>query len=192
MVRYQIIDNFLTVDECLQLIEVARPKLEKSGSWSLETASTQYSDYRISEHTYFYTGENDLVRTIESRIEQLSGLPASHGEGIQILRYGVGGHYKVHCDWFDPRYPGNEPVLKVGGQRAATVLMYLNNVPVGGDTYFPKINLRVKPKMGTALFWWNVDEHGTADVMTLHAGEDVIEGEKWIATKWLRERPYLQ
>jgi hypothetical protein len=34
------------------------------------------------------------------------------------------------------------------------------------------------------------DDDGTLDEDTLHAGLPVERGEKWIATKWLRERPY--
>ena len=174
----------------MQAAHVARPKLERSGAWDLKTTSNQYSDYRISEQMYFQLGSNDVVKSTEQKIEKLTGLPIASGEGMQVIRYGIGGHFKVHCDWFDSRYPGNEPVLRTGGQRIATVILYLNDVKAGGETFFPKINLRVQPKQGTALFLWNVDEQGNPDVNTLHAGEDVLEGEKWIMTKWIREREY--
>lgn len=195
MVRYSIIEDFLTSEECAQLIEAARPRLEKSGSWDLKTASTQYTDYRTSEQMYFQNGENDLVKSIEERIAKLTGIPENHGEGMQVLRYVKGGHYKVHHDAFDPRYEGNEPVLKVGGQRIMTFLIYLNTLSDenGGATYFPKLNLRIKPERGKALFWHNVDEHGTIDMMMMHEGMDVLEDgvEKWILTRWIRQRPYV-
>jgi prolyl 4-hydroxylase len=188
--RYQIIDNFLTPEECNQLIEMSLPKLERAGSWDFETASNQYTDYRICQQMFFHLGANDMVKSIEQKIEKLTHYPIVNGEGMQVLRYGIGGHFKVHCDWFDPRYTGNEPVLRTGGQRVATVIMYLNDVKAGGETFFPKINLRVRPKQASALFWWNVDEQGNPDINTLHSGEDVLEGEKWIMTKWIREREY--
>ena len=102
---------------------------------------------------YFQLGSTDVVNSIEQKIEKVTGLPIANGEGMQVLRYGISGHFKVHCDWFDPRYPGNEPVLRTGGQRVATVLMYLNDVKAGGEAFFPRINLRVHPRQGTALFW---------------------------------------
>jgi prolyl 4-hydroxylase len=139
---------------------------------------------------FFQRGENEIVRSIEDRIAQLTGYPVENGEGLQVLRYGVGGHYRVHCDWFDPRFPGNESLLRTGGQRVATVIMYLNTVTRGGETYFPKLDLRIKPKEGSALQWWNVDEQGNPDPTTTHSGEDVLEGCKWICTKWIRERAY--
>jgi prolyl 4-hydroxylase len=139
---------------------------------------------------YFQLGSNDAVNSVEQKIEKLTHLPIANGEGMQVLRYGIGGHFKVHCDWFDPRYSGSEALLRTGGQRIATVILYLNDVKAGGETFFPRINLRVQPKQGTALFWWNVDEQGNPDINTLHSGEDVVEGEKWIMTKWIREREY--
>jgi prolyl 4-hydroxylase len=45
------------------------------------------------------------------------------------------------------------------------------------------------PRKGDALLWWNLKEDGKEDVMTLHAGEPVVSGEKWALNLWLRERP---
>jgi len=46
--------------------------------------------------------------------------------------------------------------------------------------------IRIWPKRGRALVFWSVSG-GIEDVRSLHEAEPVIEGEKWIATKWLRE-----
>lgn len=43
-----------------------------------------------------------------------------HGEGLQILHYEVGQKYEPHYDYFQDEYN-----TKNGGQRIATVLMYL-------------------------------------------------------------------
>jgi prolyl 4-hydroxylase len=193
--RFQIIDGFLSKEECSQIIELARPKLTPSTGWDIKTASARVTDYRTSEQMYFQRGENELVSKIEDRISAMIGMYVEHGEGLQVLRYGVGGHYKTHCDWFDPNYEGNKPVLEHGGQRIATMIMYLNDVQKGGETYFPmaevKGDLKITPKQGRAFLWWNVKEDGTPDPNTIHEGMDVEEGEKWIMTKWIRERPYV-
>jgi prolyl 4-hydroxylase len=205
--RYQILDNFLSKEECEQLIELAKPKLEPSTSWDIKIASARITDYRTSEQMYFTLGENELVRSIEERIAQLTSIPVINGEGLQVLRYSGGGHYRTHCDWFDPNYKGNKPVLEHGGQRIMTVIMYLNDVQKGGETYFPKgipeglplsddekrvmKGFKVIPKQGRALWFHNVDEQGTPDPTTAHSGEDVLKDEKFIMTKWIRERPYV-
>jgi prolyl 4-hydroxylase len=43
-----------------------------------------------------------------------------HGEGLQVLHYEVGQKYEPHFDYFLDEFN-----TKNGGQRMATVLMYL-------------------------------------------------------------------
>ena len=111
-------------------------------------------------------------------------------EPIQILHYMPGAEYKPHWDYFDPAHPGNEKVLATGGQRVATLVMYLNGVESGGSTVFPEVGIDVLPRKGNAVYFAYATEDGQLDRRTLHGGSPVIAGEKWIATKWLRERAY--
>ena len=135
--------------------------------------------------------ERDLIRSIEEAIESTTGIRLNHGEGIQVLHYNPGGYYKPHYDYFDPQFDGNKAVLGRGGQRKATFMVYLNDVEEGGGTSFPQQNFLAVPKTGRALFWKNVKEDGSLDPDTLHAAEPVIKGEKWIFTKWLREKEFV-
>ena len=57
----------------------------------------------------------------------------------------------------------------------------------GGGTDFPRHGVVVTPEVGTAVMFDNVLADGRPDEDTLHAGLPVLEGEKWVATKWLRE-----
>lgn len=50
---------------------------------------------------------------------------------MQILRYEHGQKYEPHHDAF------NDNIHAIGGNRMATVLMYLSNVERGGETIFP-------------------------------------------------------
>lgn len=43
-----------------------------------------------------------------------------HGEGLQVLHYEVGQKYEPHYDYFQDEFN-----TRNGGQRIATVLMYL-------------------------------------------------------------------
>ena len=147
------------------------------------------TDYRRSEQTYFLVGENKTVRDVEQRISTITNVPVENGEGLQIVRYTKGGYYKSHWDYFDPTWSGNVSTLDRGGQRIITFLIYLNTSQ-GGETYFPHMNLRVEPKEGKAIVWYNIDPQGNIDTSTFHEATPVVEGEKWIATKWLRANTF--
>lgn len=187
----EVIEGFMDAATCLALIELARPRLYKSKVWDVATGGEKEDDYRVSEQTFFGRGETELIRTIEDAIESVTGISAKNGEGIQVLHYNPGGYYKPHYDYFDPAFEGNKNVLLRGGQRAATFMVYLCDVEEGGGTSFPQMNFMGAPKTGRALFWKNVKEDGSPDPDTLHAAEPVIRGEKWIFTKWLREKEFL-
>jgi len=80
--------------------------------------------------------------------------------------------------------------MATGGQRVATLVMYLNDVEAGGSTVFPSIGLDVLPRKGSAVYFAYTSDAGETDPRTLHGGSPVTAGEKWIATKWLRQRRY--
>lgn len=188
--RIVLFGDLLSHEECDALIELARPKLTRSTVVNATTGAYDVHDARTSRGTYFERGENELVRRIENRIAQLLEKPIEHGEPIQILHYRPGAEYKPHYDYFDPKLPGNERVLAMGGQRVATLIMYLNDVQAGGSTVFPEVGLDILPRKGHAVFFAYSSERGELDSRTLHGGSPVAEGEKWIATKWLRVGPY--
>ena len=119
---------------------------------------------------------------------RLVNWPEENGEGLQILRYAPGAQYRPHYDYFDPAEPGTPTILRRGGQRVGTLVMYLQEPERGGATVFPDIGLEVAPKRGTAVFFsYERPDPGTR---TLHGGAPVLAGEKWVATKWLREREF--
>ncbi|MCX8113623.1 MAG: 2OG-Fe(II) oxygenase [Burkholderiaceae bacterium] len=188
--RIVLFGGLLSDDECDELIALSRRKLTRSSVVNAETGTYDVHPDRTSSGTHFERGENELVRRIENRIAELVSCPVERGEPIQILHYRPGAEYKPHFDFFDPSYPGNEKVLAMGGQRVATLVMYLNDVIAGGSTVFPEIGLDVLPRKGNAVYFAYTTEDGQLDRRTLHGGSPVAEGEKWIATKWLRQRDY--
>ena len=138
---------------------------------------------------FFQREETPVVAALERRIAKLVNWPLENGEGLQILRYGPGAEYKPHYDYFDPAEPGTATILKRGGQRVGTLVIYLNNPTKGGGTVFPDIHLEVGPRQGNAVFFSYERPHPSTK--TLHGGSPVVEGEKWIATKWLREGEFV-
>lgn len=180
-----VIGNFLSDDECDGLIEGAKPRLARSLTVATQTGGEELNADRTSNGMFYARSENELVARIERRLAQLTRWPLDNGEGLQILHYRPGAEYKPHYDYFEPSEPGTPTILKRGGQRVATIIMYLHEPSKGGGTVFPDVNLEVAPKRGHAVFFSYNRAHPASK--SLHGGAPVIEGEKWIATKWLRE-----
>ena len=131
-----------------------------------------------------------VVWNIEQRLAHYAKMPVENSEILTILHYEIGDEYRPHHDYFDPAVPGRETALKRGGQRVATLMTYLNGVEQGGATEFPDAGLRIDPEPGTGLLFFNVLEDGSPDPLTRHAGTPVLSGDKWIATRWIREREW--
>jgi prolyl 4-hydroxylase len=183
-------ESLLDAAECEALTALAAGRLAGSTVVDDTDGVPRPHAHRSSAGAWFERGQTPLVATLERRIEELLQWPASHGEGLQVLRYEAGGEYRPHFDYFDPAKPGSAPHLAQAGQRVATLIVYLADGVEGGGTAFPTLGLEVRPRAGSALFFSNVDEHGNIDPATLHAGLPVVSGVKLIATKWLRARVF--
>ncbi|XP_033753754.1 prolyl 4-hydroxylase subunit alpha-1-like [Pecten maximus] len=150
-------------------------------------------DSRTGESAYVKIATNICLK-LEKRIELLTGLDATvrkdikTSEKFQVVNYGIGGHYDCHLDSL---YRRNRADITDGnytiGDRIATWMFYLNDVKAGGATVFPKINLRILPVKGSAVFWYNLLPSGEVDDRSEHAACPVILGTKWVTTKWIRE-----
>lgn len=186
--RVVVVSGLLSDDECDELVALAAPRMARSETVDVATGGNEVNAARTSRGMFFERGENDVARKLEARIAKLLDWPVDHGEGLQVLHYGPGAEYRPHHDYFDPAQPGSVPILKRGGQRVATVVTYLNTPTAGGGTTFPDVALEVAPLKGHAVFFSYDRPHPIT--RTLHGGAPVVEGEKWVATKWLRERVF--
>ncbi|XP_042474800.1 probable prolyl 4-hydroxylase 3 [Zingiber officinale] len=199
--RAFIYHNFMSQKECEYLIELAKPHMQKSTVVDSATGRSKDSRVRTSAGMFLRRGQDKIIRTIEKRIADFTFIPVEHGEGLQVLHYEVGQKYESHFDYFTDEFNTQN-----GGQRIATVLMYLSDVEEGGETVFPsakfnrsssaelsecaKKGLSVKPKIGDALLFWSMKPDATLDPSSLHGGCPVIKGNKWSATKWMRVHEY--
>lgn len=188
--RVVLFGNVLTAAECDELIAQSQHKLTRSEVVDPATGGYKLDKARTSEGTHFVNAETPLVDKLEQRVAELTGIPRENQEPLQILHYGIGGEYEPHYDYFSEDSVGEAKLLKNGGQRIATLVMYLNDVEAGGATLFPQLGIETKPRKGCAVYFENVNERGEIDARTLHAGAPVGKGEKWIATKWIREAAY--
>ncbi len=183
-------EGLLSAAECEEMIALAETRLTRSTVVDEQLGEARPHEHRTSAGGFFQRGEHPLVARIEARLSELLDWPVENGEGLQVLRYGVGGEYRAHFDWFNPDHPGSDRHLRTGGQRVGTCILYLSEVEDGGGTRFPNLGLEVRPRPGAVLYFADVDPRGVEDPSTLHAGVPVLAGVKYIATKWLRERRY--
>lgn len=183
--RVVVFGNFLSEAECDQLQALASSRLTRSETVTLNTDASEVNEARTSDGMFFERGENELCKRIEARIASLLHWPVERGEGLQVLRYGPGAEYLPHFDYFDPAHASTPAILKRGGQRVGTVVMYLNTPVRGGGTVFPDAGFEVAPIKGNAVFF--AYDGPNPETLTLHGGSPVLEGEKWVATKWLRQ-----
>ncbi|KAM7399106.1 hypothetical protein PAMP_018398 [Pampus punctatissimus] len=156
--------DFITDTEAEDIKRVAQPGLRRSVVAAGEKQAT--ADYRISKSAWLKDSAHSVVGKLDQRISKLTGLNVKHpyGEYLQVVNYGIGGHYEPHFDH-------------------AT----LSSVEAGGSTAFIYANFSVPVVEKAAIFWWNLHKNGKEDVNTLHAGCPVLIGDKWVANKWIHE-----
>ncbi|XP_061083828.1 prolyl 4-hydroxylase subunit alpha-1-like isoform X4 [Conger conger] len=152
-----------------------------------KTGKLTTAQYRVSKSAWLTEFEHPMIRTLNERIEALTGLEMDTAEELQVANYGVGGQYEPHFDFGRKDEPDAFKELGTGN-RIATWLFYMSDVAAGGATVFPDVGAVVWPKKGTAVFWYNLFPSGEGDYSTRHAACPVLVGNKWVSNKWIHER----
>ena len=173
--------NVLHPKECEWIRVNAQPMLQPSLVEEPGTGRRIPNPVRTSDGMSFGPLQEDLViNRINRRIARLSGTKYCWGEPLQILRYTAGQQYRPHFD----ALPG------VSNQRQLTAILYCNDEYEGGETSFPVMDITVKGSAGDMLLFSNIEESSRSDRGSEHAGLPVTLGEKWIATRWIRQCRY--
>lgn len=179
----------LSQELCDYLICAAGPYLSRAGVNDAERGVEQVHASRTNTFANFWLLEGDVVTDcIDRMIAQLIKASPASGEPLSVLHYAPGEQFAPHFDFFDPDAPAHAEQIAQGGQRIATCLVYLNSEYEAGETSFVDMGLAIRGKPGSALFWSNVDAGGAPDRTTRHAGLPPTSGEKWILSKWFRDR----
>ncbi|KAG7471277.1 hypothetical protein MATL_G00122620 [Megalops atlanticus] len=177
--------NFVTSAEAESIRHLAQPWLRRSVVASGEKQAT--AEYRISKSAWLKETAHPVVWKLDQRITALTSLNLQqpYAEYLQVVNYGIGGHYEPH---FDHATSASSPLYKLKtGNRVATFMIYLSSVEAGGSTAFIYANFSVPIVENAALFWWNLHRNGQGNGDTLHAGCPVLVGDKWVANKWVHE-----
>jgi len=173
-----VLENVLSDEECDGLIEMSKDKMNRSKIG----VTHEVNEIRTSSSMFFQENEYDILTKIEKRISTIMNIPVEHGEGIQILKYTPGQEYKAHFDFF------TSSSIAAKNNRISTIILYLNDVEHGGETFFPKLNFSVSPRKGMAVYFEYFYNDKNLNELTLHGGAPVITGEKWVATQWMRRQ----
>lgn len=179
------VSYFLDAPECQRLVTMIDATAQPSIAYDTDYSSgfrTSYSG-NLNPHDPF-------VKSLSDRIDSTLGFKAPLGEAIQGQRYTPGQEFKPHQDYFHIGQEYWKQERKRGGQRSWTAMAFLNQVKSGGATEFPNLGLKIAPQPGVLLVWNNSLPDGTPNEDTLHAGTPVIDGVKYVITKWYRTRKW--
>ncbi|KAH8382956.1 hypothetical protein KR009_005997 [Drosophila setifemur] len=175
----------LSSAEISEMQEMATPGLKRATVYLASKKRNEVVKTRTSKVAWFPDSFSPLTLRLNARIADMTGFKLMGSEMLQLMNYGLGGHYDKHYDFFNMT---NSNTTQINGDRIATVLFYLSDVEQGGATVFPNIQKAVFPQRGSAIIWYNLKDTGEPDTQTLHAACPVIVGSKWVCNKWIRER----
>ena len=202
--RALLIDNFLTPEDCRDLVALSQEQgLQLSTLHTGATAKqTRDLSTRSSSNTWLPRDSNVLTEKIYAQAAEVMQLDpelfqkfhetsAHHhsiAESLQVVRYKANGEeYQPHHDFV---YPSINH--RYHPTRFATLLIYLNDVPQGGETRFPRAlnnhnarGLEIKPKVGQAVLFYNMLEDGNLDDLSQHGSNPTDGHEKWLANLWV-------
>ncbi|WP_265562931.1 2OG-Fe(II) oxygenase [Sphingomicrobium arenosum] len=172
---------FASDEEIAFLLELGKPALQPSLVVDPQTGQQRPDPVRTSRNTAFpWINERPFINALNRRIAHVSGFDQQFGEPLQLLHYSGDQQYKRHHD----AIPGAD------NQRVATALLYLNEDYDGGETAFPDLDMKIKGRKGELLIFSNVDEKAAPHPLAWHTGEPVTRGQKFVATRWIREKPF--
>lgn len=176
-----IIRRLFSPEECAYLIRRADPLLRPSFIDDGKTGIGRPDPIRTSHGAAFVPHEEDLViQALNRRIAEATSTDIGNAEALYVMRYAPGQQYHPHLD----ALPG------LANQREWTAIAYLNDEFEGGATAFPELGLSLRLGAGDLLLFRNSDGDQHPDGRMRHAGEPVLSGQKWIATRWIRHGPH--
>lgn len=185
-------EDFVKDDEISKLIDLNQEKFERSTDQGFvnELGEMQkvVSNSRTSSNAWCTeecADDDDVLRVYE-RISNVTGVPSAHFESFQVLQYKAGQFYNTHHD-----DAGGEETI--AGPRILTFFLYLSDVDEGGETEFPRLGIKIKPKKGSAILWPSqTDADPTqADDRMYHAALPVKKGVKYAANAWIHLYNYV-
>ena len=176
--------NKFTFKDCQMMIEAAQPSLTTS-----TVLGEEIEGYRKADGTWLPV-DSLISRKVFHIIHELTECKPDQMELVHIVKYGIGGEYKAHHDFFHITEDYAAEHIAHGGNRIKSALIYLNDDFEGGATFFPELGVLVQPELGKLVIWDNMTPDGKLDYTSIHAGLPVHSGVKYIAVVFIRENNF--
>lgn len=184
--------DFISKEVCQWLIEKSRDKLTRALVYDSVKRTVTQNHTRTNSAAIFNMVETDLVNLLlQSRMSASTQMPFRQFEAATVLHYAPGEQISEHYDFIDPATPDYAQVIQQQGQRVITFIIYLNDSYELGETVFPELGISHKGSRGEGIYFVNSLTDGSPDKRTLHAGRPPQQGDKWIATQFIRNRNAL-
>ena len=198
---YTIVEfpNALSHEECDHIISLAETTgYEKSMVYEAEKhgetgkVESLNEEYRSGETCWLKNKDDEVVNKIAKLSEYVTKIPIDNQEALQVAKYNKNDFFKSHydCCLMESSKDNCIAMNRNAGQRRSTYMVYLNDDFEGGETEFEKIGIKVKPEKGKAILFWTTNDDESLIENSMHAGNSVTKGNKYICTKWSHSLPW--
>jgi hypothetical protein len=189
--RVRMAEAFAPPAVCDWLIHRARGRMRPAMMYDGTEKIEKVDPHRTCSDYQFDIRNTDLVLLlVRERISALVKLPTVAMEPPRIFHYARGEQIKAHYDRCGDGVGGYGREGGYLGDRIVTFLLYLNDDYEGGDLDFPKTGFRCRGAKGDGVYFAHVDAAGRPDPLSLHAGLEIRQGEKWVLSQWIHDRPF--
>jgi prolyl 4-hydroxylase len=179
-----LLDDLMEPETCDHLMEVGEFCQFESAKILIGAVDTELSSGGIltfDRRQPIQKAANELVMTkikvIQEALFQTYGVKFPHAEPCSILRYSPSQQYKRHIDniLLASRFQEVEQGIPT---RDVSIIGYLNDDFEGGETFFDRQGIKVKPQKGSAIVFPSYYTHP-------HQSLPVTRGRKYSWTSWL-------
>jgi len=175
------IDNVLSENECDALIDYCKANTMTQSEVVSEKGNLIEDEHRKSKTMWIDDTEHHVAMKMAHKSSILTKYSRDYQEKLQVVCYEPEGKFDAHYD--------NDYNTEVA-TRCCTLLVYLNDDYEGGETEFVKIGVTIRPKKGKGILFWSLDDNHKIIENSMHRGNTVKHGNKWICTKWTHMKPY--
>ncbi|KII66854.1 Prolyl 4-hydroxylase subunit alpha-2 [Thelohanellus kitauei] len=173
-------------DWMYRLRRFASFNLQPSMVINLHTGELEVSHLRVAEAAWYGLENDPFYKRIRAKLTIATGLSLTTVEKLQLANYGLGGYYTFHYDFLTKEMAKNDQFTVEKGNRLATFMLYMSDIPLGGRTGFSRLGISLKPSKGDALFWYNLFPDESGDPRTHVLSCPVALGSSWAGSIWIR------
>ena len=94
---YIVVYHGVAYDSEIEVLKrMAKPRFKRATVQNHRTGELEVAQYRISKSAWLKDEEHEAVANIVQRVKDMTGLTMETAEELQVVNYGIGGHYEPH------------------------------------------------------------------------------------------------